>query len=186
MIYRYRATIPESKVFFRIYDIPSDFTLFDLHSFILSDLDFTPDQMVCFEAYGPSGKRASQYALFDLGHGSMDKVTLEMLAEREENIFNYVFDLRTGRIIRFEFLGEAEFSPKLVYPCAVDGKGINPDQFSSKYEDAEPISLVPSKKSRNNVDDDDEDFDDDDFDDEDEDEDDIEEEELLVDEDFGQ
>ena len=184
MIYRYRTTIPESKVFFRIYDIPSDTTLFALHSFILNDLDFTPDQMVCFEAYGPSGKRTSQYALFDLGRGSMDKVTLEMLAEREENIFNYVFDLRTGRILRFEFLGEAEFSPKLDYPCAVDGKGVNPDQFSSKYEDAEPISLAPSKKSRSSADD--EDLDDEDFDDEeDEEDDDIEEEELLVDEDFG-
>lgn len=189
MIYRYRATIPESKVFFRVYDVPSGMTLFDLHSFILNNLEFTPDQMVCFEAYGPTGKRTSQYALFDLGHGSMDKVTLEMLAEREENVINYVFDLRTGRIVRLEFLGEAEFSAKLDYPCAVDGKGVNPDQFSAKYEDAEPISLSPSKKSRaSDPDDDDEEFDDDDdeFDDEDEDEDDdIEEEELLVDEDFG-
>ena len=104
------------------------------------------------------------------------------IPDREIEIFKIVTSAGTSG---FEFLGEAEFSPKLVYPCAVDGKGVNPDQFSSKYEDAEPISLAPSKKSRNNVDDDDEDFDDDDFDDEDEDEDDIEEEELLVDEDFG-
>ena len=184
MIYRYRATIPESKVFFRVYDVPSEMTLFDLHSFILNNLDFTPDQMVCFEAYGPSGKRTSQYALFDLGHGPMDQVTLEMLAEREENVINYVFDLRSGRIVRLEFLGEAEFSAKLDYPSQVDGKGVNPDQFSAKYEDAEPISLTPSKKNRaSDPEDGDIDDADDDFDDEEDD--DIEEEELLVDEDFG-
>lgn len=181
MIYRYRATIPESKVFFRVYDIPSDFTLFDLHSFVLDDLDFTPDQMVCFEAYSPSGRRTSQYALFDLGQGAMDRVTLEMLEEREERVFNYVFNLRSGRILRFEFLGEAELSPKLDYPCAVDGKGVNPDQFSSKYEDSIPLPISASGKG--GADDDDPDFDeDDDFD---EDGDDNEEEELLVDEDFG-
>ena len=184
MIYRYRATIPESKVFFRVYDVPSGMTLFDLHSFILNNLDFTPDQMVCFEAYGPSGKRTSQYALFDLGHGPMDQVTLGMLAEREENVINYVFDLRSGRIVRLEFLGDAEFSAKLNYPCQVDGRGVNPDQFSAKYEDAEPISLAPSKKNRaSDPEDGDIDEDDDDFDDEEDD--DIEEEELLVDEDFG-
>ena len=186
MIYRYRATIPESKVFFRTYDVPSDMTLYGLHSFILSNLDFTPDQMVCFESYGPGGKRVAQYALFDLGNGAMDKVTLEELASREENVINYVFDLRSGRIIHLEFLGEAEISPKLEYPCQVDGKGVNPDQFSAKYEDAEPISLAPSRKSTSKVDDED-DFDDDEDDDDDFDEDEEEEdgEELLVDEDFG-
>ncbi len=188
MIYRFRATIPESKVFFRIYEVDSLMNLFAFHNFLIADLGFSPDQMVFFEAYSSDGKMTGQYALFNLGDGAMDQITFEDVIAKEQSVLHYVFDMRSGRNVRLEFLGEGEYSFKLSYPCMTDGKGVNPDQFSAKYEDAEPVQVTPSKK-RSRLDDDldDEDFDDDDedLDDDDLDEDDVDEEELLVDEDFG-
>lgn len=188
MICRYRATIPESKIFFRVYDVKAETSLYALHSFIIDDLDFTPDQMVCFEAFDKNGKMRSQYALFDLGDGSMDKVTVADVLAKEECVLHFVYDLHTGRHIILVFEGEAEEMRRVKYPLKVDEKGVNPDQFSAKYEDQEAVSITPSKKSARlddeDFDDDDEDFDDDD-DDLDDDEEEEEGEELLVDEDFG-
>ena len=191
MIYRFRATIPESKVFFRIYEVDSSMNLYAFHNYIISNLGFVPDQMVFFEAYGKDGKMTGQYALFNLGDGAMDQTTFEDVISREQEVLHYVFDMRTGRNVRLEFLGEGELNPRFSYPCLVDEKGVNPDQFSAKYEDNEPVAITPSKKrSKSDEDLDDEDFDDDDedFDDDDdfnEEDEDKEEEELLVDEDFG-
>ena len=185
MIYRFRATIPESKVFFRIYEVVPDMNLYAFHNFIMADLGFAPDQMVFFEAYDRNGRMTGQYALFNLGDGAMDQTTFADVIAKEQCVLHYVFDMRSGRNVRLEFEGEDEYSPRVDYPCKVDEKGVNPDQFSAKYEDAEPVSLAPSKtRSHSDEDLDDEDFDDDDedLDDEDGDE---EEEELLVDEDFG-
>lgn len=165
-------------------------SLYAFHNFILNDLDFSPDQMVFFEAYDRNGKMTGQYALFNLGDGAMDQVTFADVVAREQNVIHYVFDMRSGRHIRLEFEGEGLLLPKVTYPCIVDEKGVNPDQFSAKYDDAEPVSITPSKKRSSSSDDefdDDEDFDDDDdLDDEDMDEEEgDDEEELLVDEDFG-
>lgn len=187
MICRFKATIPESKIFFRVYDVKAETTLYALYSFLIDDLDFTPDQMVCFEAFDKNGKMRSQYALFDLGDGSMDKVTLADVLAKEEETLHFVYDLRNGRHIILVFEGETEAMKGIKYPWKADEKGVNPDQFSAKYEDQEPVTITPKKRAvidDEDFDDDDEDLDDDD-EDLDDDEDEEEGEELLVDEDFG-
>lgn len=135
MIYTYRATIPESKVFFRVYEIESDMTLFAFNSFILNDLGFAPDQMVMFRGYDKDGVLCSEYGMFDLGDGAIDTVSFEKMFKKGEKEFHYVFDLKQNRYMRFVYEGEAEYSSRTSYPHLVAEKGHNPDQFSARYEE---------------------------------------------------
>ncbi len=137
MIYQYRALIPESKVFFRVYEIRSEMTLFQFNSFILNDLGFAPDQMVVFRGYDSDGVLCSEYGLFDMGDGAIDTITFAKMMERGEREFHYVFDLHRQRYIRFVYEGEGEFSPRVSYPRIISEKGRNPEQFSNGYEDLE-------------------------------------------------
>lgn len=185
MIYRLKVTLPQSKVFYRTYAIRPEMTLFKFHSFISNDLVFDPDQMVFFDGRDANDCRKGRYCLFDMGDGSMDQVTFKQLVARGEVAFRYYFDLQLKRYLLITFEGEENDNPKLEIPCLLEGKGVNPDQFSGKYEDPEPVDFS-SRKAR--VTDDDIDDEGDEDDDEDEDEDDDEEDEdgkLLVDEEFG-
>ena len=188
MVYQFRATIPESKIFFRVYEIKGEMTLFRFNSFIVDDLGFSPDQMVLYEGYDEAGKLNSEYGLIDLGDGAMDTVTFDDVVQRGETELHYLFDLRNDRYIRLVLEGETSFSPLRVYPCLIDEKGQNPDQFRVRYEEAPPVpKLHPFRDPASLEGLDDEDLDDDD-DDEDEGDDkmfDGEEGEELYDEDEG-
>ena len=183
MLFRFRATLSDSKFFFRIYDIDGSISLFALHNFLLNDMDFSPDQMTMFEGRPENGP-SSRYGLFDLGCGSMDKVHLADVIARGETELRYYFNLRYGRylILKLE-VEDVPVIPRVSYPLRVDEKGDNPDQFAAKYDDrllqeAEAARRAPAARS---VADDDEDFDDEDLDDEDAD-DEEDDEELIVDE----
>ena len=179
MIYRYRALIPDSKVFFRIYEVESNMTLFHFNNFILNDLAFSKDQMVVFEGYDAAGSLNSEYGMFDLGDGTIDSVTFADLVKKEENEIHYVYDLRTNRYISLVFEGEVEVTPRVSYPILVDGKGHNPEQFSEKYIDDDVPQ--PIKSNTVQINDDDEDLDD--IDDDDEEGDDDEDGKEIYDED---
>lgn len=167
MVYRFKATIPESKIFFRVYEIKGDTTLFKLNNFLLGDLGFSPDQIVLFDTFDAAGKPVARYGFFDLGDGPMDKVTVDDLVVKEQACIHYLFDLRNDRYILLSFEGEVEEMPYLTYPVMVEEKGQAPDQFTFRFEELEP---EPARKPRPmESDDDDEDFDDEDEDDEDED-----------------
>ena len=174
MVYTFRATIPESKVFYRVYEIKGDMTLFRFNSFITDNLGFSPDQMVIFEGYDEKGTLCSEYGLFDMGDGAMDTVTFDKVLARGETELHFVFDLRNDRYIRLVFEGETGYLPMRAYPALVEEKGQNPDQFRVRYEE-EPVvpKLHPIRESGKfaALDDelDDEDFDDEDLDDEDDD-----------------
>jgi len=135
IIYRYRATLPQSKVFYRIYEVKSNMTLFAFNSFILADLEFAPDQIVMFEGCDAEGYLCSEYGMFDTGDGTMDCVTFEDTLKKGEPILNYIYDISDDRYIRLEFIDEVKFMPMRSYPHNSEGKGHNPDQFSSHYED---------------------------------------------------
>lgn len=84
MVYQFRATIPESKIFYRVYEIKGEMTLFKFNSFIIDDLGFSPDQMVLFEGYDEKGALDGEYGLFDLGDGAMDTVTFDDVVGKGE------------------------------------------------------------------------------------------------------
>lgn len=187
MVYRFKVTLPESKVFFRIFAVGPQMTLFEFHSFICSELRFDPDQMVFFDGRDSSDTRKGRYCLFDMGDGSMDQITLKQLVTRGEVMLRYYFDMRLKRYLIISFEAEEEEDSKMEYPGILDGKGDTPGQFS-KYVDPEPVDLT-SKKTRfvddEDLDDEDEEDEDEDDDEDDEEEDDDEDGKLLVDEDFG-
>lgn len=172
MVLRYKATIAESKLFMRVYEVKGDMNLFKFNQFIVNDLGFAPDQMIIFEGYGPDGKMTSEYGLFDMGDGAMDKVTFEQTLKKEENEIHFVFDMRNDRCIKLEYLGEGEFAPMRSYPFLAEEKGGAPDQFKKMAEEVVPVAKPLG-----------DDFDDDDEDDEDEEKDD--ETEEIYDENEG-
>ena len=172
MVYTFRATIPESKVFYRVYEIKGDMTLFRFNSFITDNLGFSPDQMVMFEGYDEKGTLCGEYGLFDMGDGAMDTVTFDKIIERGETELHFVFDLRNDRYIRLVFEGETGYLPMRAYPALVEEKGQNPDQFRARFEE-EPVvpKLHPVRDTKFDALDDDlddlDDLDDEDEDDED-------------------
>lgn len=167
MVIRIRATFPQSKVFYKVYAVKAEMTLFSFNSFIINDLGFSPDQMVLYEGYDETGKCSSEYGLFDLGDGSMDTVTFSKLVEKGETRLHYVFDMRNDRYILLTVEGEDDSVPERVCPRLMDEKGHAPEQFSVAYEDYEAVqaSGVPHPVPA-----DDEDLEDDEEDDEDDDE----------------
>lgn len=171
MVYQFRATIPESKIFFRVYEIKGDMSLFKFNLFLVDDLGFSPDQMVLFEGYDAAGTLCSEYGLFDLGDGSMDTVTFDKVAARGESELHYCFDLRNNRYIKLVLEGESGESPMRAYPHLVAENGQNPDQFRARYEEAPAVPKLHPYRDSAVIGDDDE-PDDDDLDDEDEEEDD--------------
>ena len=135
MIYKYRASIPGSKVFMREYEIKGETTLYKLHDFLTNDIDFAPDQMVAFRGLNAADKVMGEYGLFDMGDGSMDMITIEKTIKRGETSLLYVFDLRKDRVIKLTLVGEVEESRRVSYPRLVAEKGRNPEQFANGYDD---------------------------------------------------
>lgn len=140
MIYKYKASIPGSKVFMREYEIKGGTSLYKLHDYLLNDLDFSPDQMVAFRGLAADGRICSEYGLFDMGDGPMDMVTVEETIKKGETDLLYVFDVRRDRVIRLTLMGEVAEAPRASYPRLVAEKGRNPEQFANGYDDLDQYS----------------------------------------------
>ena len=168
MILKFRATIPQSKIFYKVYAVKGDMNLFDFNAFILGDLGFAPDQMVMFEGYDEKGALCGEYGLFDMGDGAMDSVSFNSLVEKGQTEIRYFYDMRNNRYIKLVFEGEESSLTSGIFPMLLDEKGHAPEQFSTTYEDYEAVqNLVPHPYGPAK----DEDLDDDEEDDDDEDED---------------
>lgn len=135
MIYKVKATIPISKVFMRELAVRSDMNLFRFNRFLLGELCFSSDQMVIYKAYDSKGTCTGQYGMFDLGDGTVDKVTFADLAARDQFTIELVYDLRSKRVINLSIEGELPENPRMSYPAVIGEKGHNPGQFADKYED---------------------------------------------------
>ena len=134
-VYRYRASIPGSKVFMREYEIKDNISLYDLHEFLLNDMGFAPDQMVVFRGLDAADKVKSEYGLFDMGDGAMDEVCIEDVKAKGEVSILYVFDLHKDRYIKLALETEVEESHRASYPRLIAEKGRNPEQFAKGYDD---------------------------------------------------
>ena len=135
MMYKFKATIPISKVFMREIAVRGEMNLFRFNRFILGELCFGTDQLVKYKAYDAKGNCTAQYALFDLGDGALDKVTFADVVARGQVRIEIVYDLRSNRVINLEFEGEMADDPRITPPCIIAEKGHNPGQFADKYED---------------------------------------------------
>lgn len=144
-IYRYKATFPFSKVFFREYEIDGDITLFALNKFLTDDLSFAPDQMICFKGLGDDGKVKSIYGLFDMGSGTLDGVSIEKTIARGENAILYVFDIKRNHYIVLTLVEEVERKPHASYPRLVAERGRAPEQFAASYANMDALEPAESE-----------------------------------------
>jgi hypothetical protein len=129
MIYQFKATFDSLKGFYRQYDLRGKDTLYDFHEHMVNDLHFAPDQVVWFLVKKANGKTVKKYALFDLGDGSMDEITIEQLNLGNGATLFYVFDVHDNRSLRLTFLGTGEALPRKSYPRTSDEQGDAPLQF---------------------------------------------------------
>ena len=206
MTYKYRVTLTGLKGFYRLYSIGSTQSLYAFHKQMRSDMEFPQDQLILFKALDAEGAVVARYGLFDLGDGTVDRITMAETLKRGIVSFVYFYDVTNKRSVDITFEGESEI--EATAPVLTDVKGPNPIEFIKGFvafedlpdpkkallEAEEAEAEKEGKKKKGGLagilgidedDLDDEDLDDEDDEDEDEDEDDIEEEEQIYDEDEG-
>ena len=131
MIYSYRVTLAGIKGFYRIYEMSGSTTLYDFHKQMRSDMEFAQDQLIMFKALDDVGGVVARYGLFDLGNGTVDKVTVEQTAEAGVKSFIYFYDVLNKKsvIVTLESIREGNGG----IPMIVDSKGPNPIEFENGY-----------------------------------------------------
>ena len=171
MVFRVRVTLAGIKGFFRLYFISGATTLYDIHKQLRSDLEFAQDQIIMFKALDVTGGVVARYGLFDLGSGTVDRVSLEDAVKAGTDSMVYFYDVTNRKSVILTIEGEAE-GEKVSGIVLKESKGPNPIEFENGYVAYEDLPerqrYLPGEEPD---DDDDEDFDDDEDDDEPEDED---------------
>ena len=131
MIYSYRVTLAGIKGLYRIYEMSGSTTLYDFHKQMRSDMEFAQDQLIMFKALDDVGGVVARYGLFDLGNGTVDKVTVEQTAKAGVKSFIYFYDVLNKKsvIVTLESIREGNGG----IPMIVDSKGPNPIEFENGY-----------------------------------------------------
>lgn len=133
MILRYRISLPGLKGFARVYELDSKMTLYEFNNQMRNDMEFPQDQLIQFKSFDASGAVVARYAMFDIGYGSVDNVTLADTVEKGITTFNYYYDVMNKKYVIIVCEGEVEAKPGLKYPALVETKGPNPVEFENGY-----------------------------------------------------
>ncbi len=133
MILRYRISLPGLKGFARVYELDSKMTLYEFNNRMRTDMEFPQDQLIQFKSFDASGAVVARYAMFDIGYGSVDNVTLADTVEKGITTFNYFYDVMNRKYVIIVCEGEVEPRPGLKYPALVEVKGPNPAEFENGY-----------------------------------------------------
>ncbi len=131
MVYQFRVTLAGIKGFYRVYQMDGGCTLYEFHKQMRSDMEFPQDQLIMFKALDAAGGVVARYGLFDLGSGTVDKVTVGETVQSGVASFVYFYDVPNRKSVIVTFEGTEErrgFSPTLV-----DVKGPNPIEFENGY-----------------------------------------------------
>lgn len=175
MVFRVRVTLAGIKGFFRLYFISGATTLYDIHKQLRSDLEFAQDQIIMFKALDVTGGVVARYGLFDLGSGTVDRVSLEDAVKAGTDSMVYFYDVTNRKSVILTIEGEAE-GEKVSGIVLKESKGPNPIEFENGYVAYEDLPerqrYLPGEEPE-----------DDDFDDDFDDEEDEEDEESGSDED---
>ena len=158
MVFRVRVTLAGIKGFFRLYFISGATTLYDIHKQLRSDLEFAQDQIIMFKALDVTGGVVARYGLFDLGSGTVDRVSLEDAVKAGTDSMVYFYDVTNRKSVILTIEGEAE-GEKVSGIVLKESKGPNPIEFENGYVAYEDLPerqrYLPGEEP------DDEDFDDD-------------------------
>ena len=158
MVFRVRVTLAGIKGFFRLYFISGATTLYDIHKQLRSDLEFAQDQIIMFKALDVTGGVVARYGLFDLGSGTVDRVSLEDAVKAGTDSMVYFYDVTNRKSVILTIEGEAE-GEKVSGIVLKESKGPNPIEFENGYVAYEDLPerqrYLPGEEPE------DEDFDDD-------------------------
>lgn len=166
MTYRFKVTLTGIKGFARVYAVSGKNTLHQFSRQMVSDMEFPMDQVVLFKAFDESGALVGKYATFDLGNGSIDRITVDALMNAKVVEMVYFYDTINKKSVNITFEGQAPMS--VTSPVLIEEKGPNPDVFLSGYVAFEDL---PAEKQKQLLNPEDEDYDDEDEMEEEEDED---------------
>lgn len=171
MVFKIRVTLAGIKGFYRLYHINGATTLYNIHKQLRSDLEFAQDQIIMFKALDVVGGVVARYGLFDLGSGTVDRVTLEDAIKAGTDSMVYFYDVTNKKSVILTVEGEAE-GERVANLVLKESKGPNPIEFENGYVAYEDLPerqrYLPGEEPD---DEDDEDFADDEEEDEPEDED---------------
>ena len=171
MVFKIRVTLAGIKGFYRLYHINGATTLYDIHKQLRSDLEFAQDQIIMFKALDVTGGVVARYGLFDLGSGTVDRVTLEDAIKAGTDSMVYFYDVTNKKSVILTVEGEAE-GERVANLVLKESKGPNPIEFENGYVAYEDLPerqrYLPGEEPD---DEEDEDFADDEEEDEPEDED---------------
>ena len=132
MVFRVRVTLAGIKGFFRLYFISGATTLYDIHKQLRSDLEFAQDQIIMFKALDVTGGVVARYGLFDLGSGTVDRVSLEDAVKAGTDSMVYFYDVTNRKSVILTIEGEAE-GEKVSGIVLKESKGPNPIEFENGY-----------------------------------------------------
>ena len=131
MVYQIRVTLAGIKGFHRVYRMDGGRTLYEFHKQMRADMEFPQDQLVMFKALDARGEVVGRYGLFDLGSGTVDKVTVDQVVRQGVASFIYFYDVPNKKSVILTFEGEEE--GRGPSPVIVDLKGPNPIEFENGY-----------------------------------------------------
>ncbi|MBR5661638.1 MAG: hypothetical protein IKW99_08810 [Bacteroidales bacterium] len=131
MVYQFRVTLAGIKGFYRVYRMDGTRTLYEFHKQMRADLEFPQDQLIMFKALDAEGGVVARYGLFDLGSGTVDKITVKQAIETGTASFVYFYDVPNKKSVIVTFEGAEE--GKGPSPVIVDVKGPNPIEFENGY-----------------------------------------------------
>ena len=165
MVFKIRVTLAGIKGFYRLYHINGATTLYNIHKQLRSDLEFAQDQIIMFKALDVTGGVVARYGLFDLGSGTVDRVTLEDTVKAGTDSMVYFYDVTNKKSVILTVEGEAE-GERIIGLVLKESKGPNPIEFENGYVAYEDLPERQRYLPGEEPEDDDDDFDDEDEEDE--------------------
>lgn len=131
MVYLFRVTLAGIKGFYRVYQMDGACTLYTFHKQMRADMEFPQDQLIMFKALSADGSVIARYGLFDLGAGTVDKITVAQAVEDGVSSFIYFYDVPNKKSVILTFEGTEE--RPATSPMVIDTKGPNPIEFENGY-----------------------------------------------------
>lgn len=138
MDFRYKVTLPGIKGFFRVYAIRGSDTLYSFHKQMQADMEFPQDVPILFKALDPMDEVLARYAFVDLGHGTVDSVTIQDTIRSGAFSFVYFYDTVSKKSVTISFDGDSDTSVEK--PSLLESKGPNPIEFENGFVSFEDMS----------------------------------------------
>ena len=160
MVFQVRVTLAGIKGFYRLYHVNGNTTLYDFHKQLRSDLEFAQDQIIMFKALDVTGEVVGRYGLFDLGSGTVDRVSLEDAVKAGADSLVHFYDVTNRKSVILTVEGEIPgVRVPEAFPVLKESKGPNPIEFENGYVAFEDLPDRQRHLPGEEPEDDDEDFD---------------------------